>query len=610
MTRTMTFLGQSLRRVDGRAKVTGEAKYAAEFSAPGLLHGVVVSSTVARGRIRRIDASAALAVPGVVQVFSHDNRPSMPWFDRSYRDQDSPGGSPFRPLYNDEVVYSGQPVALVVAETLEAARHAAEIVHVDYEVQSHNTSLEAARPEARKPHPGKSGFEPPPKPRGDAEQAWGEAPVRIAAEYTCPAEHHNPLEMHATTVIAEPEGKFTVYDKTQSVLNSQSYVAKIFDLSKDDVRVVSPFVGGAFGSALRPQYNLFMAVMAATELKRSVRVSLTRQQMFTFGHRPEIWQRMALACDEQGKLVSLQQEAVAATSQFEDYVEVTVNWGASLYACDNAKVGYKLAPIDTYTPLDMRAPGAVWGMHALECAMDELAFAARVDPLALRLINYAERDAAKDKPYSSKALRECYAQAAERFGWSRRSPEPRSMRDGHTLIGWGMATGVWDAMQQPARAKASLGLDGKLIVGSATADIGPGTYTVMTQIAAATMGLALEDVTFQLGDTSLPLAPLQGGSFTVSSVGSAVKKVCENLREKLLDLACKMPDSPLAGASLDEVVFVDGQVQLARDPARAVAYADAMRAGGVTALEDDVTSLPNKLKQLKYTLHTHSAVFV
>ena len=607
---TRVFLGQSLKRVDGRAKVTGEAKYAAEFSAPDLLHGVVVSSTIARGRITRIDTADAMGLPGVVQVFSHENRPSMPWFDRSYRDQDSPGGSPFRPFYDDEVHYSGQPVALVVAETLEAARHGAELVRISYEQRPHNTDLDVARHKPHKPASGKSGFQPPPKPRGDAKQAWSEAPVRMVADYTAPAEHHNPMEMHATTVIREPEGKYTVYDKTQSVLNSQSYIAKIFDLSKDDVRVMSPFVGGGFGSGLRPQHQLFMAVMAAVQLDRSVRVVLTRHQMFTFGHRPEIWQRVALACDANGKLTSVQHEAIGATSQFEDYVEVTVNWSASLYSCDNVKVDYQLASIDAYTPLDMRAPGAVWGVHALECAMDELAVAANVDPLAMRLINYSERDEAKDKPYSSKALRECYEQAAARFGWEKRDPRPGSMRDGHTRIGWGMATGIWDAMQQPARARASFGLDGKLVVGSATADIGPGTYTVMSQIAAATLGLPIEDVSFQLGDTSLPLAPLQGGSFTVSSVGSAVKKVCESLREKLFAMALEVPHSPLRGASLDEVTFADGQVQLSTDPARAVRLVDALRHSGESVVEDTVTSIPNLIKQHGYSLHTHSAVFV
>ncbi|MES2570650.1 MAG: molybdopterin cofactor-binding domain-containing protein, partial [Verrucomicrobiota bacterium] len=418
-------IGQSVSRVDGRAKVTGQAKYAGEYNVPALTYGVVVSSTIARGKILSIDTSRALAVPGVIYVFTHEHRPRTAWFDRSYRDQDSPEGAPFRPLHDATIVYSGQPVALVIAENFELARHGASLVEVCYEVEAHATDLHAQRRDARRPK-GK----PVPKPRGDAEQAFAAAAVQVDAEYLAPIEHHNPMEPHASTVVVENDGTLTIYDKTQGVQNSLSYVAHVFGLSKNEVRVLAPFVGGAFGSGLRPQYQLFLAVMAARELKRSVRVSLTRPQMFTFGHRPETIQRVALGASAEGKLQAVIHEAISETSRFEDYAESVVDWSGSLYQCDHVRLGHTVVPLDFFTPLDMRAPGAGWGLYALECAMDELAYSAGIDPLELRRRNYAARDQVEDKPFSSKELRACYDQGAERFGWSARRPEPRSMREG------------------------------------------------------------------------------------------------------------------------------------------------------------------------------------
>ncbi|WP_257450372.1 xanthine dehydrogenase family protein molybdopterin-binding subunit [Archangium lipolyticum] len=610
MTKPSTPLGVPLSRVDGRAKVTGQAKYAAEFSEPGLLHGVVVSGTVARGRIKKIDASEALALPGVLHVFTHENRPHVAWFDRSYRDEDSPSGSPFRPLYDDEIQFSGQPIALVVAQTLELALHAASLVRVEYKTQPHETDLRSRRHEAYPPGKDKGGFEPPPKPRGHPDKAFERAAVKVDAEYSTPVEHHNPMEMHASTVLYGSDGTLIVHDKTQGVQNCQKYLSRVFNLSKDKLRVLSPFVGGAFGSGLRPQYQLFLAVMAARELKRSVRVTLTRQQMFTFGHRPETVQRVALGASSDGTLQAIIHETVSETSRFEDYVEIIVNWSGLLYQCDNVRLDYKLVALDNYTPLDMRAPGAAVGVYALECAMDELAHKAGIDPLELRLKNYAERDQNEDKPFSSKELRACYRQGAERFGWAGRNSTPRSMRDGKQLIGWGLATGIWEAMQQQASARASLSIDGRLTVGSATADIGTGTYTVMTQIAADSLGVPVEDVTFSLGDSHLPTAPVEGGSWTVSSVGSAVKQACEKVRARVFELARKVEGSPLAKASLEEVTFAGGRIHLSAEPSRSVSFTDAMRHGGVLSIDEEALAIPNLAKQNQYTRCAHSAVFV
>jgi xanthine dehydrogenase YagR molybdenum-binding subunit len=547
--------GSAVSRVDGRAKVTGAARYAAEHPAEHLLYGVVVSGTIAKGRILDIDTAEAMLIGGVVEVMSHMNRPKVRSFDLAYKDMTAPAGSPFRPFYDEQVLYSGQPVALVLAETFEAARRAAALVRVRYEEEEHDTRLTANLERAYKPRPFKAGYEPPPPEKGDADKAYKAAPVKIEAEFYHGVEHHNPLELFASTVIREDDGHLTIYDKTQSSQNSRWYVSHVFGLSKDKVTVRNPYVGGAFGSGLRPQYQLTLAVMASLHLQRSVRVQLTRQQMFSFGHRPETVQWVKLAADRDGTLTSIQHEAIAETSQIEDYVEVVVNWSGLLYACDNIKLGYKLVSLDQYTPIDMRAPGAAHGMHALEVAMDELSYALKMDPLSLRLKNYADRSPIDDKPYSSKELRACYEQGAEKFGWSQRPLAPRARKEGAEWVGWGMATGAWDALQMFARASAVMHADGSLVVSSAATDIGTGTYTVMAMIAAEAMGLPLERVTFQLGDSTLPVAPIEGGSSHVATVGSAVAGVCDKLRLTLLRYAQADADSPFRDKRLKDVEF-------------------------------------------------------
>lgn len=602
-------IGMPLARIDGPMKVTGEARYAAEYPIDDLAWGVVVNSTIAKGRITRIDTAEAMAVPGVLDVLTHENRPKMRSLGLMYKDMTAPKGSPFKPLHDDRIFYSGQPVAVVLAETFEAARHAAALVKVVCEQHPHETHLLSNMQEAFEPSSLKAGYSPPPKPRGDAPTAFAAAPVRHQAEYYSGVEHHNPMELFATTVIRGSDGHLTIYDKTQGSQNSRWVVSRAFGLSKDKVTVRNPYIGGAFGSGLRPQYQLLVAVMGALQLKRSVRVVLTRQQMFTFGHRPETWQRLSLAAEPDGSLTSVMHEAIAETSQREEYVEVVVNWSGQLYKCDNVKLDYKLVHLDQYTPIDMRAPGAAHGVHALEVAMDELSYQLKMDPLALRLKNYTEHDAAKDLPYSTKALKACYEEGAERFGWARRPPEPRSMREGHELVGWGMATGIWDAMQMFARAHAVLHADGRLEVSSAATDIGTGTYTVMAQIAAAAMGLPLEQVTFRLGDSTLPVAPIEGGSSHVTTIGSAVEGVCEKLQRRLLKAAARMPDSPFAKAKFDQVLFKEGALWSLADPTVNIRLVDILASLGEERIEDKYLMLPNLLKQKKYIRSTHSAVF-
>ncbi|RYF68035.1 MAG: xanthine dehydrogenase family protein molybdopterin-binding subunit, partial [Comamonadaceae bacterium] len=467
----------SVSRVDGRAKVTGAARYAAEMPAADLVYGVVVNSTIAKGRITGFDLDDAKAVPGVLDVLTHAHRPKTRSMGVFYKDMTAPGGTPFKPLYDDKVAYSGQPIALVLAESFEAARHAASLIVAHYEVEPHDTNLMANLGRGRKPSRLKAGYSPPPDEKGDAEAAFAAAPVKVEADYYSGVEHHNPMELFATTVLRDASGHLTIYDKTQSSQNSRWYVSHVFGLSKDKVTVRNPYVGGAFGSGLRPQYQLALAVMGSLHLERSVRVVLTRQQMFTFGHRPETLQHIKLAADTDGTLRSIVHSAIAETSRFEDYVEVVVNWSGQLYACDNIKLGYQVVELDQYSPIDMRAPGAAHGVHALEVAMDELAYALKMDPLALRIKNYAERNPMDDMPYSTKELAACYLQGAERFGWANRRFEPRSTREGTEWVGWGMATGTWDALQMFARASAVLHADGQLVVSSAATDIGTGTYT-------------------------------------------------------------------------------------------------------------------------------------
>jgi xanthine dehydrogenase YagR molybdenum-binding subunit len=604
MTGTRTsYFGRPTPRVDGHAKVTGAAKYAAEHNIAGLAYGFVVTAAIARGRIRRIHTADTLAVTGVLDVFTHEHRPKLAASDEKYSDEVAPPGSPFRPLYDEQVRFSAQPVALVVAEEPEIARFAASLIRIEYQERKHVTDLEARRNRARV---SRDNGESHSHKRGHAVKAFKQAPVRIEAEYRMPVEHHNPMEMYGATALWEGDGRITVYDKTQGPLNCRNYLANVFGMPEDDIRVLSPYVGGGFGSGLRPQYELPLAVLAARALRRSVQVTLTRPQMFALGYRAANIQLLALAAGRDGKLASFRHEWVGMTSQFENFQRNYVTWSSLLYTCADVELVQKLVKLDHNSPCDMRAPGGAEGMFAIECAMDELAYAAGVDPLQLRLINYSDKDQVEDKPYSSKELRECYRQGAEKFGWSRRSPQPRSMKDGNELIGWGMATGVWEAMQLEASAKAALTANGSLEIASATNDIGPGTYTMMTQIAAEMMGVPIEHVTAKLGDSSLPHAPVEGGSFTTSSVGCAIQVACREVQKELLRLAQRIPQSPLAGTKLEDVTFERDGIRHKSSNA-AVSLADAMRAGNVERIEKEGTAKPNE--NSKYSHYTHSAIF-
>jgi len=602
------YIGKEMSRVDGVAKVTGQAKYAAEFQVPNIAYGFIVLGTVAKGTIKAIDTREAEGAAGVIRILTHLNAPKLG--PKASTEEAPPRGNQeerdksFRALQSDRIFFNGQPVALVVAETYEQARYAARLVKVSYNAEKHVTDTEAVRGRARVPSQGR-----PPKTRGNPEEAMRNAPVKIEAEYRIPIEHHNPMEPHAAIAVWQGD-KLTIFDKTQEVYNVREHLASSFGVPEENVNVVSPFVGGAFGSSLRPNYYPALTAMAARELKRPVKVVYTRRQMFTgHGYRPYTIQKIALGAERSGKLSAIIHEAVHNTSTFEEFSDSTTSFPRQVYACPNLYAPLKITDTDLNTPTWMRAPGAVSGMFALECAMDELAYALEIDPLELRLINYAEVDPESGRPFSSKALRECYRLGAEKFGWKDRKPEPRSMRDGRWLVGWGTATGIWGAFQRPASARITLRADGTAHVTSATSDIGPGTYTVMTMIAAEFLGLKPEQVKFELGDTKFPRAPSQGGSQTTSSVGSAVYGAALAVGAKLLSLANGEAGSPLKVAVALDVEMLDGRLQLKSDPSRFVNIAEVMKRNGLTEITETFESIPSKERE-KYATLAHGAQFV
>ncbi|MBV6848772.1 xanthine dehydrogenase family protein molybdopterin-binding subunit [Xanthomonas euvesicatoria] len=591
------YLGKETTRVDGIAKVTGKAKYTAEFQIPHVAYGFIVLSTIAKGRITAIDTREAERSAGVVRVFTHLNAARLGKAPTA----DAPPQWAWA-LQSDRVFFNGQPIALVVAETYEQARHGARLVKASYQSEPHITDLQRVLGRA----------EPAPQntpPRGDPARALQAAAVKVEMEYQIPINHHNPIEPHAAIAFWEGD-QLTIFDKTQNVYGVQKHLAEGLGVPAENIRVVSPFVGGAFGSSLKPNYYPSLTAMAARELKRPVKVVFTRAQMFTgHGYRPQTIQKVALGADRSGKLQAIVQEAFHNTSSFEAFSDNTTGFLKQVYACPNLDMPLKVAATDLSTPTWMRAPGAVSGMFALESAMDELSYALKIDPLQLRLVNYAEVDPVSGKPFSSKALRECYRLGAEKFGWKNRNPEPRSMRDGKLLVGWGMASSVWGAMQMPASAKVTYRADGTASVASATSDIGPGTYTVMTMIAAEFLGLRLDQVKFELGDTRQPQAPAQGGSWTTSSVGSAVRGAALTITAKLLELANRNAASPLRDVSADDVEMLDGRLRSRREPSRTVDIAEIMRRTGTDEITEVYNSTPSPERE-KYASLAHGAQFV
>ncbi len=533
-------IGQPADRLDGRLKVTGGARYSAEFSPGRIAYAALVESTIPAGRIKTMDTTAAERASGVLLVITHLNGGKLPYQSPKERPAVDPvSGDQLWVLQDAEVKFSGQPIGLVVAETQIEAEHAVSLIRVTYERDpSPRVQFDPARSRPTSEAAAKKGRGPESR-QGDADGAFAAATIRLDQNYTQPRVHHNAMEPHAT--VAQWEGdRLTLWSKTQWVSNERDAIALVFGIPSEQVRVINPFVGGAFGSALRTWLHVTLATLAARRVGRPVRLELTRSQLFqSIGFRPRAEQRVALGADRDGQLAALIQEAVAQTSTYEEFAEATLDAPAVTYACPNRRTGYRLVEMNTNTPCPMRGPGHVTGLFAQEMAMDELAEKIGVDPLELRLRNYAERDFKKNLPWSSKALRECYRLGAERFGWSQRTREPRSMRAGRDLVGFGMATALNPAPRYATEASATLFADGRVVVRSATGDMGPGTYTSAAQVAADTLGMPLERVRFELGDTNFPKAKEHGGSTTMASVGNAVHAACQDLRTKLNDLARK-----------------------------------------------------------------------
>ena len=604
-------IGKPVERVDGRLKVTGGARYAAEFKHANVAHGMLVMSTIANGRIQSIDSKAAEAAPGVIAVISHLNAPRLP-FPEKRLGTDPVYGRTLRVLQEDTIYFNSQPVAVVVAETLEQAEYAATLVKVVYDERKPVTSLEAEMARAFPPQEGLEKNPPMERPadvaRGDP-RALSKAEVSVDETYTIPIEHHNPMELLST--IAEwREGKLTVHDKTQWVCNVQDHLAVVFGIPVEDVRVINPYVGGAFGSSLRPWSHPVVAAIAAQVVKRPVKLVVTRKQMFSsHGHRPYTVQRVALGASKDGRLTAIVHEGYAQTSLYEENTENLVNASRMLYASPNCITKYRLVRGNVQTPLYMRAPGECSGVFALESAMDELAYKLKIDPLELRIRNHADKDPSNGLPWSSKSLLECYKLGAEKFGWSRRTMEPRSMRDGRYLVGLGMSTGTYPVWRLPASARARILSEGTAVVQSAASDIGPGTWTMMKIVGAEALRLDLGQVRSELGDSTLPWAPAQGGSALAASVGSAVLEACVAVRAKVLALVNNDSGSPLRGASEDQVAIANGRLFLKSDSSRGETYADILRRNRLESIEATVDSKPGDEGE-KFSMWSFTAHFI
>jgi xanthine dehydrogenase YagR molybdenum-binding subunit len=575
-------VGQPMDRVDGRLKVTGSARYAAEFSVPNMVYGVLVQSGIAKGRARNIDTAAAQRAPGVITVITQANMPPV------RRPSNPPSGDTV-PLLDPQVRYSGQTLAVVVASTFEQAEHAAELVRIDYDVETPAVMMAARLKDAFTPQ---TGNRPSESKRGDYAAAMKTARRQLEQVYRTPTEHHNPLEPHAT--IATWQGaKLTVYDATQGVSNSSENLAELFGLEPDDIHVIDPFVGGGFGCKGQSWPHTPLAALAARAVGRPVKIVLTRRQMFTSnGHRPETRQATTLGADVDGKLAALSHHAHNHTSQSDEFVEPSGSPVGMLYSCANVEIEHKLVRLNVPAPTYMRAPGESSGSFSIETAMDELAAALGIDPIELRLRNYAEMDESTGHPFSSKSLRECYARGADAFGWAKRAPKPRSMRDGRWLVGYGMATATYPANYRPAGAKAIMLGDGTVHILCGTQDLGTGTYTILTQIAAETLGVSPQSVRVMIGDSRYPHAPTSGGSCSATSTGSAVQAAAQALRGRLISYATQDEASPLSNVKSSEIETSEGVLAAKNDPSKRVTYVDVMKRYGRRSVEQEAFARP------------------
>jgi xanthine dehydrogenase YagR molybdenum-binding subunit len=593
-TQTVT-LGEPLARVDGRAKVTGGAQYAADFPTSSLAYAVLVLSTIPCGRITRMETAQAERSPGVLAIITPKNALKLSRTERR-----------LTLLQDDRVFYNNQPIAVVVAESLEQAQHAASLVKTEYERTQAKLDFLAGFPRS---YTYNHNNEPGDESWGDVGAGFAQATFKIDEIYTTPIQNHNPMEPHAT--IAKWDGdRLTVHDATQHITGVKEKLARIFGIPKDNIHVTCLFTGGGFGCKGPVWSHVVLAALAAKQTKRPVKLVLERAQMFgPVGARPRTHQRIALGATREGKLTAIRHELHAHTSVIEDYLESSVFPTRVMYACPNISTISRIVPLNVGTPTYMRAPGVATGTFAVEVAMDELAYLIGKDPLQLRLDNYADVDPQTSKPFTEKHLRDCYTRAAERFGWSNRSHRPRSMRDGGQLVGWGMATETYPGRRLPASALVRLQPDGRVLVASGTQEVGTGTYTILTQVAADVLRVAPSLIDARLGDTSLPEAPLTAGSMSAASVMPAVKEAAEQVRKKLIALAVGDNRSPLYGAPAEDVEFQDGMLLRKSATAKSESFSAVLTRNGGRPLEALArTTPPPRDKQAQ--CHSFGAIFV
>jgi xanthine dehydrogenase YagR molybdenum-binding subunit len=596
--------GLPVDRRDGRLKVTGRAKYAAEFDIANTAHAVLVQSTITSGRIAGFELAAAQSVPGVLAILTADNAPRLA--------QIEPAGQtvPIPLLQDNQVYYNGQHIAVVVGDTLERAQYAASLVKASYQEGEAAIRMEEALAEAYRPKRFRNGARPPDSRRGDPEGALAEASVRLDVTYTTPIEHHNPMEPHATIALWEGD-RLTVYSATQGIDASQHTLSGLFGLKPEQVRVICPFVGGGFGCKGVTWPHVALTAMAARQIGRPVKLSLSRAQMYTSnGYRPRTIQRIRIGAERDGRLIALSHDGLTQMSMpaIGEFAEPVALGSEMLYACPNVSANHRLVPLNMPLPTYMRAPGEASGSFALESAMDELAAAVNIDPVELRLVNHAEADPHEDKPFSSKSLRQCYAAGAQAFGWERRSSKPGSMRDREVLVGWGMATATYPMNRSKAEARLIFGSDGVVLVQSATQDIGTGTYTVMTQVAADALKMPMHQIRFDLGDSRFPGAPISGGSQTAASVGPAILAAVEAAKQRLFPLALAVNRSPLAGFAATDLALENGFVLVRAAPHCRISVPALLARSRLDRLEVSGTAAPGDEKQ-RYSMHSFGAQF-
>ncbi|MFG2248541.1 xanthine dehydrogenase family protein molybdopterin-binding subunit [Spirillospora sp. NPDC048823] len=510
-------------RLESREKVTGEALYAFEYPVEDVAYAAAVQAGIGRGEVRSVDTEAALRLPGVLTVLSCEDAPRL---------DGEPEGE--LALFQSRTVsYRGQFIAAVVAETLETAREAARLVQVDYASETPDVRLRDDHPGRYKPDKVNPVF-PADTEQGDPQAAFRSSAVRVDVTYTTPAEHNNPMEPHATLADWSEDGTLTLYDSTQGSSTVQSTIARTFGLDRTRVRVVAPHVGGGFGSKGVPKPNVVLAAMAARAVGRPVKFAVPRQQMFaTTGYRTPTIQHIKLGADVDGRLNAVLHDVVEQTSTVQEFAEQTATPTRVMYRAPNRRTSHRLVRLDVPTPSWMRAPGETPGMYALESAMDELAVAAGIDPIELRIRNDTDHEPDSGLPFSSRNLVACLREGADRFGWAGRAPSPGTRWEGRKRIGMGVAASTYPAYMSPNRATARAEPDGTFTVRIAAADIGTGARTALALIAAETLKADLGDVTVELGDSSFPKATVAGGSSGTASWGTAVVRACEALRERM-----------------------------------------------------------------------------